>query len=52
MWSLKKRAEKLQYMHRNLLKRRLVDHPKDRPWSSFSFCSNVKHGLMRVDGIH
>jgi hypothetical protein len=36
----------------NPLKRKLVDHPKDWPWSSFSFYSNLKHGLIRVDPIH
>jgi putative transposase len=51
VWSLKKRVEKLHYMHMNPLKRRLVDHPKDWPWSSFSFYSNPKHGLIRVDPV-
>ena len=49
VWSLKKRVEKLHYMRRNPLKRKLVDHPKDWPWSSFSFSSNLKSGLIRVD---
>jgi putative transposase len=35
VWSLKKRVGKLHYMHMNPLKRKLVDHPKDWPWSSF-----------------
>ena len=52
VWSLKKKIEKLQYMHMNPLKRKLVDHPKDWPWSSFSFYSNLKHGLIQVDPIH
>jgi putative transposase len=47
VWSLKKRVEKLHYMHMNPLKRKLVDHPKDWPWSSFSFYANPKHGLIR-----
>jgi REP-associated tyrosine transposase len=34
VWSLKKRVEKLHCMHMNPLKRKLVDHPKDWPWSS------------------
>jgi putative transposase len=50
VWSLKKRVEKLHYMHMNPLKRKLVDHPKDWPWSSSSFYSN-KHGLIRVDPV-
>jgi putative transposase len=51
VWSLKKRVEKLHYMHMNPLKRKLVVHPKDWPWSSFSFYSNSKHGLIRVDPV-
>ena len=35
--SQKKFVEKLQYMHMNPVKRKLVAHPKDWPWSSFSF---------------
>ena len=52
VWSLKKRVEKLHYMHMNPLKRKLVDHPRDWPWSSFSFYSNLKSGLIRVDPVH
>jgi REP-associated tyrosine transposase len=52
VWSLKKRVEKLQYMHMNPMKRGLVAHPKDWPWSSFSFYSNLKHGLIRVDPVN
>ena len=51
VWSLKKRVEKLHYMHMNPLKRKLVDHPKDWPWSSFSFYTNPKLGLIRVDPV-
>ena len=34
VWSAKKRAEKLQYMHTNPVKRGLVVRPHDWPWSS------------------
>jgi putative transposase len=51
VWSLKKRVEKLHYMHMNPLKRKIVDHPKDWPWSSVSFYANPKHGLIPVDPI-
>ena len=51
VWSLKKRVEKLHYMHMNPLKRKLVDHPKDWPWSSFSFYTDLKSGLIRVDPV-
>ena len=50
--SLKKRVEKLHYMHMNPLKRNLVDHPKDWPWSNFSFYSNPEHRLIRVDRVN
>jgi REP-associated tyrosine transposase len=52
VWSLKKRVEKLHYMHMNPSKRKLVDHPKDWPWSSFSFYSKLKHGLIRIDLVN
>ena len=52
VWSLKKRVEKLHYMHMNPLKRKLVDHPRDWPWSSFSFYSDLKTGLIRVDPVN
>ena len=52
VWSLKKRVEKLHYMHMNPLKRKLVAHPRDWPWSSFAFYSNAKQGLIRVDPVH
>jgi putative transposase len=51
VWSLKKRVEKLHYMHMNPLKRKLVHHLKDWPWSSFSFYSNLKQGLIRIDPV-
>src|SRR5579864_5934884 len=51
VWSLKKRVEKLHYMHMNPLKRKLVDYPRDWPWSSFSFYANPNHGLIRIDPI-
>jgi putative transposase len=52
VWSLKKRVEKLHYMHMNPLKRKLVDHPKDWPWSSFSFYSKNESGLIRIDPVN
>jgi putative transposase len=51
VWSLKKRVEKLHYMHMNPMKRKLVNHPKNWPWSSFSFYSNLKSGLTRIDPV-
>jgi putative transposase len=51
VWGLKKRVEKSHYMHMNPLKRKLVDHPKDWPWSSFSFYANSKSALIRIDPV-
>ena len=52
VWSHKRRVEKLQYMHFNPVKRGLVAHPKDWPWSSFSFYSDLKSGLIRIDPVN
>ena len=49
VWSQKKFAEKLQYMHLNPVRRKLVAHPRDWPWSSFSFYSKRESGLVRID---
>jgi putative transposase len=49
VWSQKKKVEKLHYMHLNPVKRRLAAHPKDWPWSSFSFYASRKPGLVRID---
>jgi putative transposase len=37
IWSPKKRDEKLNYTHNNPVKRGLVKHPGDWPWSSWRF---------------
>jgi putative transposase len=52
VWSQKKKLEKLQYMHMNPIKRKLVSHPKEWPWSSFSFYSGRKAGLIRIDPVN
>ena len=51
VWSLKKRVEKLHYMHMNPVKRKLVAHPKDWPWSSFLFYAKSKQNLIRIDPV-
>ena len=51
VWSLKKRIEKLEYMHMNPMKRGLVAHPRDWPWSSFSYYASGEEGLVRMDSI-
>ncbi len=49
VWSEKKLKEKLHYMHGNPLKRKLVHHPKDWPWSSWSFYEKGEKGLIPID---
>jgi hypothetical protein len=51
VWSQAKFVEKLQYMHMNPLKRKLVAHPRDWPWSSFSFYAKKESGLVRIDPL-
>jgi putative transposase len=51
VWSLKKRVEKLEYMHMNPVRRGLVGHPKDWAWSSFLFYSKQAQGMIRVDPV-
>jgi putative transposase len=43
--------EKLQYMHLNPVKRGLVEHPKDWPWSSFAFYAERQPGLVPIDPV-
>jgi putative transposase len=41
--------EKLNYMHANPVIRGLVQHPKDWPWSSWSFYFQDGQGLLPMD---
>src|SRR5579863_1156397 len=52
VWSQTKFVGKLHYMHMNPVKRKLVAHAKDWPWSSFSFYAKKESGLIRVDAVH
>jgi putative transposase len=49
VWSLRKKREKLEYMHANPVKRRLVRHPRDWPWSSHLFYEQMVPVLVRID---
>ena len=49
VWSAKKVREKLEYMHANPVKRQLVEHPKDWPWSSWSYYQKGEDGLITID---
>jgi putative transposase len=49
VWSERKRIEKLRYIHRNPVKRGLVEEPEQWKWSSFRayFCGEI--GAVRVN---
>jgi REP-associated tyrosine transposase len=49
VYSAAKRREKLEYMHRNPVTRRLVNDPKDWVWSSYSSYSGRGTPLIEVD---
>ena len=51
VYSHEKKNEKLDYMHANPVQRRLVKHPKDWPWSSFSFYAKGDVGLLEIDVV-
>jgi putative transposase len=51
VWNPKKIPEKLDYMHFNPLKRKLVDHPEKWPWSSWSHYATGKGGLIPIDSL-
>ena len=44
-----KRVEKLRYMHRNPVKRGLVEKPEDWPWSSFLHYATGKIGTVEIE---
>ena len=49
IWSEKKRLEKLNYMHNNPVKRRLVAQPGDWPWSSWRFYHLEDASILAMD---
>ena len=49
VWSLKKRVEKIHYMHMNPVTRGLVSVPADWAWSSFRFYQYGEVGLCPPD---
>ena len=51
VWSAKKLREKLEYMHANPVQRKLVPHPRDWPWSSWSYYSGCGNGLISIDAL-
>jgi len=51
VYSEKKRLEKLDYMHNNPVKRRLVSSPEERPWSSFRFYYWGDSSVLTMDRL-
>jgi putative transposase len=49
VYTEKKKKEKLEYMHGNPVTRKLVSHPKDWAWSSWSNYAKEGQGLIPVD---
>jgi len=49
VWTERKRVEKLRYMHRNPVKRGLVENPEQWRWSSFRSYLYGEKGLVRVN---
>ena len=49
VWSTKKRVEKLRYMHRNPVKRGLVESPEQWGWSSYRFYLLEEVGPVQVN---
>jgi putative transposase len=51
VWSDAKRKEKLNYMHANPVKKGIVKHAKDWPWSSWAFYHSGESGLVSIDPV-
>ncbi len=49
VWSEAKRIEKLRYIHRNPVKRRLVERPEDWKWSSFVHYATGATGSVEIE---
>jgi putative transposase len=49
IWSEAKRIEKLRYMHRNPVKRGLVEKPEHWPWSSFRHYATGQLGTVEIE---
>ena len=49
VWTERKRIEKLRYMHRNPVKRGLVESPEQWRWSSFRHYAFAERGVVKVN---
>lgn len=48
VYTRRKMKEKLEYMHANPITEKLVEHPRDWPWSSWSNYARGE-GLVKID---
>jgi len=51
IWSEKKLREKLEYIHANPVRRKLVLHPKEWRWSSWAYYAKGQIGRIRIDPV-
>jgi len=51
VWSGKKIREKLDYMHRNPVMRKLVTHPREWPWSSWAYYEGSGPCMLEMDQV-
>jgi putative transposase len=49
VWTEAKRIEKLRYIHRNPMTRRLVSGPEQWPWSSFRHYVSGFAGVVQIE---
>ena len=49
VWSDRKRAEKLHYMHQNPVRRGLVMEPEQWPWSSYRSYAFGEEGMVKIN---
>ena len=49
VWGREKRVEKIRYIHRNPVRRGLVQNPEDWPWSSFRAYAYSEPGPVAVN---
>lgn len=49
VWSEDKRVEKLRYIHRNPVRRGLVERPEDWPWSSFRHYASGVESVVEIE---
>jgi putative transposase len=49
IFSEDERIEKLRYIHRNPVVRKLCGHPSENPWSSFNAYARGEQGVVRIE---